>query len=334
MKISKVALYSTLMIAPVAAAHDYSEIVVFGDSLSDTGNLYTLDISGVEGIVGQTYGPRFSNGPLLAEYVAEGLALGPLIPTIPSGFTGNNYAVAGAVSLAFDEVSAGNALSSQVDTHLQVRALNISDSTLYLITIGGNDVRAARSFLSDQILNPSVKRPRVKAYRQVKAAANETLAQIERLAELGAGNIVIVNTPDIGSIPENEYIRQSMLLQAENFREKLQSGFFNYSASNLSASYNYELAKGVRSLRYEYPELELTLFDFAEVTRDAMRRPERFGFTNVKNECQFLLTPLGALEPDESIDCTGFLFYDQIHPTTEGHQVAANALLEQLDKDK
>ncbi|WP_117234386.1 SGNH/GDSL hydrolase family protein [Vibrio maerlii] len=329
MKLSKVALGLAWMVSSAAVADEYTNMVVFGDSLSDNGNLYALDISGALGPARQTYGPRFSNGPLLAEYVSQSLQLGNIVPIALQQANSNNFAVAGAVALATDEASARNVLSTQLDTYLSFQSSHLSDSTLFFITIGGNDVRAARSFLSDQILNRSVERPRKVAFKQVREAAKETITQIERLAERGAGNIVIVNTPNIGSIPENDYIRQSMLFQADTFKEQLQSGFFNLTASNLSTTYNYALTRGVRSLRNEYPELELTLFDFAGVSQEAIQNPGKYGFTNVINQCNFALTPLGTITPTDWY-CEGYLFFDQIHPTTAGHKVAADALIEQL----
>ncbi|MGZ9082256.1 MAG: SGNH/GDSL hydrolase family protein [Rhodoplanes sp.] len=73
-----------------AAAASYTNMFVFGDSLSDTGNVYDL----TRGILpAPPYaGGRFSDGPVYAEYMAKGLGL-PL-DNVLSG--GTNYAFGGA----------------------------------------------------------------------------------------------------------------------------------------------------------------------------------------------------------------------------------------------
>ncbi|HVP49614.1 MAG TPA: SGNH/GDSL hydrolase family protein [Candidatus Bathyarchaeia archaeon] len=61
---------SLLALAPIASAAPFSSIFVYGDSLSDLGNIYTF--SG--GTIPQSppyYNGRFSNGPLTVEYMAS-----------------------------------------------------------------------------------------------------------------------------------------------------------------------------------------------------------------------------------------------------------------------
>ena len=67
---------STLQAAPI------TDIVAFGDSLSDTGNLFTL--TSVAGQPGFPLSPpydngRFANGPIWLEVLADGL--GTALPT-------------------------------------------------------------------------------------------------------------------------------------------------------------------------------------------------------------------------------------------------------------
>ena len=79
---------------PVLAAPTFSNMVVFGDSLSDTGNLF-IATGGTQPPAGQPYfNGRFSDGPLWVESLAAGLNL-PLASN-PYLVGGNNYAFAGA----------------------------------------------------------------------------------------------------------------------------------------------------------------------------------------------------------------------------------------------
>ena len=81
----------------VASASSFSSVIVYGDSLSDNGNLYALS--------GDTYPPsppyydgRFSNGPVAVEQLAADLGV-PLY----------DFAVAGATSGVGNYVDGGTA---------------------------------------------------------------------------------------------------------------------------------------------------------------------------------------------------------------------------------
>jgi len=58
----------------VAFATDFSNIVIFGDSLSDNGNLYAQTKKLVPD-ARQYYQGRFSNGPVWVEYLADTLQI-------------------------------------------------------------------------------------------------------------------------------------------------------------------------------------------------------------------------------------------------------------------
>src|SRR5687768_2236033 len=73
--------------APAGAAFD--RLYVFGDSLSDAGNVQTVT-TGLSPLVPPTPGPyyyngRFSNGPNFAEVLSEGLGLGAVLPSVLGG---------------------------------------------------------------------------------------------------------------------------------------------------------------------------------------------------------------------------------------------------------
>jgi outer membrane lipase/esterase len=98
-------------------ASGFEQIVVFGDSLSDSGNA-----------------GRFSNGPVWVEYLAERLGL----VLQPSRAGGSNYAVGGA---RLDPQSGSNSLRAQADAYL--RCSRASSGALYIVYGGANDVPAA-----------------------------------------------------------------------------------------------------------------------------------------------------------------------------------------------
>lgn len=90
----------SFMLPTKASAVSFDQLYVFGDSLSDTGNIYNA--------TSQTYPPsppyydgRFSNGPIWVDYLGDQLGLTPtLFTTIASTppTQGINFAFGGASS--------------------------------------------------------------------------------------------------------------------------------------------------------------------------------------------------------------------------------------------
>ena len=144
-----------------AMAEIITELVVFGDSLSDSGNA-----------------GRFSNGPVWVEHLAKGLAL----PLLPSRTGGTNHAVGGARA-----VGGPNELRTQVHGYLAERGGRADPRTLYTVWVGGNDILAA-GFTAD---------PDVVGW-DAAAAVGEAVAT---LGAAGARMVLVPNLPDIGITP-------------------------------------------------------------------------------------------------------------------------------------
>jgi outer membrane lipase/esterase len=105
------------------AASTYSQLIVFGDSLSDVGNA-----------------GRHSAGALWDENLAGSLGL----PLLPSSQGGTDYAIAGAAILAGGSTS----LPGQVATYLTAHPV-ADPHALYVIWGGGNDVLSTRNISVD-----------------------------------------------------------------------------------------------------------------------------------------------------------------------------------------
>jgi cholinesterase len=154
-------LSGMLASAVPARAEIFTELVVFGDSLSDTGNA-----------------GRFSNGPVWVEHLAKSLGL----PLRPSRAGGTNHAVGGARA-----VGGPNELRAQVRGYLADRDRRADPRALYTVWAGGNDLLAA-GFAS----GPDA------AGRDAAAAVGEAVAT---LGAAGARTLLVPNLPDIGITP-------------------------------------------------------------------------------------------------------------------------------------
>lgn len=129
---------------------DYSNVYVFGDSLSDIGNLraVTQDPNIPE---------RFTNGPVAVELVAAqlGRALSPslnlLPPELTGGVYGNDFAIASATAIdEDDDLSTPDIyLPTQIVAYLQLRGGQVEADALHIIMISGNDLFAAQDIIID-----------------------------------------------------------------------------------------------------------------------------------------------------------------------------------------
>jgi outer membrane lipase/esterase len=105
----------------VAAAAPFSDLIVFGDSLSDNGNA-----------------GRFSNGPVWVERIAETLGL----KLQPARAGGTNYAVGGARTQ-------GGPMDVLSQTSAFLTHRHADPDALYIVFAGANDLLASACHASD-----------------------------------------------------------------------------------------------------------------------------------------------------------------------------------------
>jgi phospholipase/lecithinase/hemolysin len=158
-----------------ADAGEISRLVIFGDSLSDTGNVDILTF----GIVpGSPYvDGRFSNGPVWVEALAS--SLGAAAPT-PSVSGGTNYAHGGAeTGGGFISLIIPN-MAPQVSSYLSDGPAPASGD-LFVLLGGGND------FLNGQTSASTV--------------VSNLRSRVLALAAGGAEEFLVVGLPPLGQTP-------------------------------------------------------------------------------------------------------------------------------------
>lgn len=294
--------------AAVQAEPEYTDIVVFGDSLSDPGNAFAL--------TGQTSKPpynlvpdapydlgghHFSNGKTWAEQFAHEMDLraGPALQN-PQAFS--NYAVGGARARATGSVD----LTAQVNLYLGKQAGRADPRALYVIFIGGNDLRDALQALAG---DPGGATSASILSGTVTAIIDNSVT----LAAAGAENILVFNGPDLSLVPA----------------VRLQGPVAQGGALFLSVRYNQGLSTGLDSLGFLFPDLNLLRFDLFALFNQVVAQPQAFGLGNVTETC---ITPgvvIGAVckHPKH------YLFWDGIHPTSKGHRVISDAVEALFDVD-
>lgn len=159
---------------PMTAGASYTRIVSFGDSLSDTGNVFAATGSPPA----PYYQGHYSNGPIWLEILATRLGLPA--PT-PSLLGGNDNAWGGAeTTLTGNSIQGTPNIGTQIAGYLAGHTLTGQD----LITVwgGGND------FLFGGQTNPAV-------------SVNNLGAEITTLALAGGKTFLVPNLPLLGQVP-------------------------------------------------------------------------------------------------------------------------------------
>lgn len=213
-------LIAACMAAPASAT--YSQIITFGDSLSDNGNLYALT-------GGQPPFPyfngRFSNGPVAVEVMSAKL-----------GLTLTDFAYGGAQTGMGNLSGAalyGTGVAGQIAQYGALTGGHADASALYVVWAGPNDF-----FAGANMLNPST----------APTASTNLLNDIQALYGLGARDFFVPLMPDLGVTPS------ALAVNAAN------PGFAAV-ASGQSAAYNSLLNAGLSNLSSTLSGIQIKTFD-------------------------------------------------------------------------
>jgi len=272
--------------ASTASAQTYGRLVVFGDSLSDNGNLYA--------ILGQPTSPpyyqgRFSNGPVFTELL---------------GFNAGRYTagapVTGSVNYAFGGARTDNAalppgMRNQLLAYTSGGgAFGAND--LVSVLGGANNIFQA---FPGAAANPLTAQSTMQAV--ATAAAGDINFIVNSVAGAGAGTILVTNLPRLGLTPQ-------------------------FSASNIGASgsaladfsattFNSALLTGLFTVAGNNPDSNIIMMDLYKIGAVLAGNPGAFGLSNVTAPCFNGVTV--CADPDS------YLYWDNVHPTAAGHQLIA-----------
>ncbi len=277
--------------AYVPIAQAYTKLVIFGDSLSDTGN----HPGALLGLVYPYYQNRISNGPVAVDVLAASLGLS----ASNSGYlfgngSGSNYSVSGANAAGNDP----HDLTAQLNAYLNQAPANLGTDILYLVMIGGNDVRDAAA-ISD--IN--------QGRNATNTAADAVKTGLERLLQRGAKSILVSNVPDISLIPET------------TDRSASNAGILS-RAAQLSTAFNQRVSQHISNLESTHA-LNILEFDFFARFNSLISNPATYGFSNTSEAC-FNFSPY-YFHP--SCNFEGFVFFDSIHPSAKTHALIAETML-------
>ncbi len=275
-------------------------IVIFGDSLSDNGNLYEL----MKHQLPQSppyYEGRFSNGPVWIEHLAASYFSNPDTHLL-------NYAIGGSGVSEEDEDDVLLTLKKQVNTYLLSHQDSADPDALYIIWIGANNYLGAPED-ADQALN------------EVNTGISNS---IEKLINKGAKHILLFNIPDLGKTPAaTEFDATEMLHYFSTQHNKMLYQSFNQFKSNYPEVEWFYFDLGTmfddvveHPANYGFSNVKDMCSDF---TMNQMNRKS-------------LLKMVAAVHPKANNDaCDGYLFFDLVHPTAYAHRLIAEEVRSMLD---
>ena len=278
-------------VAGAASAQTYNRLVVFGDSLSDNGNVYAVS--------GQPTSPpyyqgRFSNGPVFTELL---------------GFNAGRYTagapVTGSVNYAFGGARTDNALSPP-GMRNQLAAYTGAGGTfgrndLVSVLGGANNIFGALTAYG--ALTPAqqaAQNPQSFVQPVANAAATDINFIVNDIATRGAGTILVTNLPRLGITPQ---FNQGVALPL--------SPLADYAGT----TFNSALLSRLLTTAAAQPNTNIILMDLYKISDPLAANPGRFGLVNVRDACFNGVTV--CANPDS------YLYWDGVHPTAAGHRLIA-----------
>lgn len=251
-------LLSVALMHPAHGLPVFSAMYVFGDSLSDNGNISAVTLGQIPSSPPNFQG-RFSNGPTWVEIL--GLEMGTYAVPVATSFLGDT---SGGINFAFGGATSGTTnvglpgvlpgLQQQLDSFDDFFAGGADPNALYVVWAGAND------YLSAVDLNPI-------------SVVGNLVGVVNGLYDRGARNFIVPNLPDLSTIPRNL------------------GGAYEDAFAFLSVFHNEYLRFQISELEQNLGGIEIVDMQVDDAFQYLLSNPAEFGLTNTTDACLSGATP-------------------------------------------
>uniref|UniRef100_M4EGN6 Uncharacterized protein n=1 Tax=Brassica campestris TaxID=3711 RepID=M4EGN6_BRACM len=313
-------------------------LIVFGDSIMDTGNNnrlptllkcnfppYGKDFPG-----GLATG-RFSDGRVPSDLIAEKLGIAKSLPafmnpnlkpqdllkgvTFASGGTG--YDPLTAKIMVFRDISLGSTNIFQAihindqTTFWRKKAQDILDHSFFVVCSSSNDL--AHTFMAQSHKYDRTSYPNFLADSAVKF--------VRELHKLGAKKIGVFSAVPVGCVP----------LQRTVFGGMFTRGCVK-PLNDMAKQFNARLSPALESLDKELDGVILYI-DVYDTLYDMIQHPSKYGFEVADRGCcgrgsLAISYKCNSLNPFTCSNSSAYIFWDSYHPTERAYQVIVDNLLD------
>ncbi|XP_030972219.1 GDSL esterase/lipase At5g45950 [Quercus lobata] len=324
----------------LAAQHNVTSILVFGDSSVDPGNNNILPTTvksnyppyGKDFFDGRPTG-RFSNGRLATDFIAEAIGYTKIVPAFldpnlkPKDML-HGVSFASAAS-GYDDLTANLSNVFSVSNQLEYfmhylihmrnfvgekKATDIIRYAVFVLSMGTND------FLQNYYLQPiRSKQFKVEKYQDYLVSCMSR--DIELMHRLGATRLVVVGVPPLGCMP-----------LVKTLMEK--TGCVE-SYNKVAFSFNSKIQTKLSTLKAKL-RMKIAFVDAYSIIDNAVNNPTLYDIDETSKGC----CGTGTVEYGDSCkglstctDPTKYVFWDAVHPTQKMYKIIANEALKSLSAE-
>ncbi len=292
------------LVANAAQAQEFSDFVVIGDSLSDSGNIAIVSHLPA--------GNSFTTNPdeIATQLIGDAFGL----PTNPSLAGGTDYAFGGAcvrsTGLTGPCLNAVPTLGQQIGQYLTANGGHADPNALYSYFGGANDLFGNLTYAGGGLITAA------QVSANIVRSAADANAQIAQLQAAGATNILVFNLPNVGRTPQ------------------FNGTPFQATATNLTLLYNGQLNSGLSG------KTGIISVDTFGLFNEIIANPALYGFTNTTGTActgpgapsSVACGPTGSPLPFHYAPGTNesYVFADGVHPTGGAHAVLAQYVIAEI----
>lgn len=304
-KIISIMLFLT---SAIGFSENLKNFIVFGDSLSDNGNLYEYMQHQLP-MSPPYFNGRFSDSPVWVEQLAK--------MYYPSDTSQHllDYAFGGAGVSEDPEMELLFTLKHEVDGYLLAHQDKADPDSLYIVWIGANNYLALTE--------------------EDDHAVDETILGIQHslqsLVNAGARHFLVLNLPDLGIVPYARMfgLEQSLNKYSVEHNQKLAALVDTFKHKNPETEwFSYDvfgqLSDAVQNpAKYGLTNVQDVCYE--SLMPKSLLSNGKHGYAMLNVASHVNSNGLAARQ------CEGFLFFDMVHPTGIAHEIISTEIKKMFD---